>query len=128
MRRALELLGNRSNTQSVDVEGIGKPSSFDSDIKKFNGWAFKLGEFLEGAQVGMKQAMEHVQDQDEKISDAASFLDVDMYFPPVGDRKPDSKEIVGQLYTGLAQLCDCLPIGTTPRQLCHIASRQMRPL
>ena len=79
-----QLLERKTKTQFVDVKSIGKPSNFYSDIQKFNTWALKLGSFLESIQDGMKAALEHVQDQEVKIGDAGSFLELDMYFNKEG--------------------------------------------
>ena len=46
----------------VDVKGIGKPTTFNSEVKSFPTWSFKLGNFLEGILKGMKDGLEWAAD------------------------------------------------------------------
>ena len=57
----------KEKVQLVDVKGIGKPTVFNSDMKAWSSWSFKLGNFLEGAATGIKEAMEYCQDQEEQL-------------------------------------------------------------
>src|SRR5665648_216793 len=55
----------------VDIKGIGKPSTFSSEPRQFGPWAFKLGNFLEGIESVMKDALEWAQDQETTILDSS---------------------------------------------------------
>eukprot|EP00959_Pyramimonas_sp_CCMP1952_P200411 4191875-Pyramimonas_sp.AAC.1 len=47
----------REKVQFVDLRGIGKPSAFNSDVKAWSGWSFKLGNFHEDVATGIKEAI-----------------------------------------------------------------------
>eukprot|EP00971_Amphidinium_carterae_P099336 1965301-Amphidinium_carterae.1 len=44
----LQVATKQKKVSLVDTKGIGRPATFNSDTKNFKGWAFKLGNFLEG--------------------------------------------------------------------------------
>ena len=58
----------KEKVQFVDIKGIGRPTIFNSDMKAWSSWSFKLGNFLEGVTNGIKDAMEFVQDQEEQLT------------------------------------------------------------
>lgn len=78
LQRTVELQQQVINAKSpreratvVDVKGVGRPSSISSETRQFSAWAFNLGNFLEGVQSGMKEALEWAQDQDGVLTDIA---------------------------------------------------------
>ena len=83
----------------VDLKGIGKPSNYSGDPRTFAGWAFKLGNFLEGIVAGMKKALEVAADHDEPIEDPVAVTTE----LPAGT---DVRDVGRQLYAVLAQLCE----------------------
>ena len=91
----------KSKVQFVDVKGIGKPVSFQSDVKAWPNWSFKLGNFLEGIVSGIKSALEIVQDHDDPLTDE-QLEGVQGCF----EQDSDLKDISRQLYAVLAQLCE----------------------
>ena len=57
-----------SRVRFVDVKGIGKPSTFHSEVKAWSSWTFKPGNFLEGITLGMKDALEWCQERDTTVT------------------------------------------------------------
>jgi hypothetical protein len=91
----------KEKVQFVDIKGIGKPTVFNSDMKTWSSWSFKLGNFLEGLTTGIKEALEYCQDQEEVLGD----LDRDEIAGCMDDGT-DIKNVSRQLYAVLAQLCE----------------------
>ena len=57
---------SKKRVQLVDVKGIGKPSVYNSDMKSWSSWAFKLQNFMEGVVSGIKEAL-------DKLAEAGQF-------------------------------------------------------
>ena len=95
---------NKKRVQLVDVKGIGKPSVYNSDMKSWSSWSFKLQNFMEGVVSGIKEALDYVQDQEETLTQ--DNMDEIQEIFTTANEDADLKMIGRQLYTVLAQLMD----------------------
>ena len=87
-----------SKPSFIDTKGIGKPAVFQSELKAYPAWSFKMGNFLEGIVTGIKEALEWAADQEEPISD---LEEIEGALEGV-----NALETGKQLYTVMAQLCE----------------------
>lgn len=84
----------------VDTRGIGKPSVFDSDMKKWKTWSFKYTNFATAVYAKIGVLLDWAIEQQDPIDD---LLLADL---PGGITADMAVDLSQQIYTSVAQLVD----------------------